>query len=145
MSILRLTPEQYAAKQAAAKRAPGGQNGARSDDRSAPSPAHLKYQNRPTGGYSSVKEARRAQELKLLRDGGQIRNLREQVPFEIIPEQRANGVVLERKCRYIADFVYEQDGREIVEDVKSEPSKTKEYRIKRKLMLLVHGIRIRET
>jgi hypothetical protein len=52
------------------------------------------------------------------------------------------GKLLEREVSYVADFVYTQDGKTIVEDTKG--FKTKDYIIKRKLMLYVHGIRIKE-
>jgi hypothetical protein len=116
--------------------------------------AHSKYRNRPTGGYASRKEARRAEELKLLEQAGAIRDLREQVPFILIPAQKdASGRVIERMCKYVADFVYAEavsgqwaiEWRRVVEDVKSDPSKTEAYRIKKKLMLMVHGVRILET
>jgi len=100
-----------------------------------------KYRNRATGGYASAKEARRAQELKLLERAGKIRHLREQVPFVLIPKQMRDGKVIERACKYVADFVYEEPGL-VVEDVKG--MRTKEYVIKRKLLLFTHGIRIRE-
>jgi hypothetical protein len=104
-----------------------------------------KYRNRATGGYASAKEARRAQELKLLERAGKIRRLREQVPFVLIPKQMRDGKVIERACKYVADFVYidpDVPGCPIVEDVKG--MRTKEYVIKRKLLLFTHGIRIKE-
>lgn len=97
-----------------------------------------KYGNRRVNGYASAKEAKRAAELKLLEKAGKIRNLREQVRYEVIPPQP-----WERGCYYVADFVYEEKGATVVEDCKGY--RTPEYKIKRKLMLLVHGIRIRET
>ena len=51
--------------------------------------------------------------------------------------------VLERECNYIADFVYEQDGKTIVEDTKG--FRTPDYIIKKKLMLCVHKIKIKEV
>ena len=53
------------------------------------------------------------------------------------------GKVLERELAYIADFVYTENGEKVVEDVKG--FRTPEYRIKRKLMLYSHGVRIKET
>ncbi len=85
---------------------------------------------------------------------GLISNLREQVSFELIPAQYGDcgtdlkgkpvRVCVERSCRYVADFVYtlNDSGITVVEDTKGV--RTKEYIIKRKLMLWVHGIRIRE-
>lgn len=103
-----------------------------------------KYHAQKSGGYDSRKEHRRANELRLLQRAGIISNLREQVAFELIPAQRdADGKLLERACKYIADFVYtDNNGNTVVEDTKG--MRTDVYRIKRKLMLLVHGIRITE-
>ena len=53
-----------------------------------------------------------------------------------------NGKTIERQCVYIADFVYTKDNKLIVEDTKG--FRTPEYRIKRKLMLYIHNIRITE-
>lgn len=107
-----------------------------------------KFHNKKTGWYDSRKEADRASTLKLLQRAGRISGLEEQVPYVLIPYQRdQNGKLLERECKYIADFVYKDEatGEWVVEDVKSPATKTKEYRIKKKLMLWVHGIRIREV
>lgn len=97
-----------------------------------------------SGGYASRKEHRRAGELKLMQRAGLISNLQEQVPYELIPTQRSkSGKVIERACSYVADFVYtDKNGNTIVEDTKGY--RTKEYRIKKKLMLHVHGIIITE-
>lgn len=75
---------------------------------------------------------------------GLISNLQEQVPYTLIPSQRnSEGRVIERACKYIADFVYtDANGNKVVEDTKGY--RTKEYIIKRKLMLYVHGIVISE-
>ncbi len=105
-----------------------------------------KYGNRRTNGYASKKEARRAQELRLLEAANEITSLAEQMRFELIPMQTdAEGKCIERACHYIADFVYKDNRlREtVVEDAKG--FKTPDYIIKRKLMLHVHGIRVREV
>lgn len=103
-----------------------------------------KYHARRSGAYASRKESRRAGELRLMQRAGVISGLREQVPYELIPAQRgADGRLLERACRYVADFVYTgSDGNTVVEDTKGV--RTPAYVIKRKLMLRVHGIAIRE-
>lgn len=95
--------------------------------------------------YDSKKEMRRHQELLLMEQAGEIKDLQTQVKFELIPAQRVDGKVVERAVTYIADFVYTKDGHVIVEDTKN-PYLRKEprYVIKRKLLLWVHGIRIRE-
>lgn len=105
--------------------------------------------------FASQKEADRWRELKLLERAGKITELKRQVPFLLIPIQREfcseidkngrfkKGKVIERKCSYYADFVYMQNGKQIVEDAKGK--RTDEYVIKRKLMLFLQGIRIREV
>ncbi len=93
--------------------------------------------------FDSQKEAGRFRELSLLERAGKITELETQVKFELIPSQKVDGKVVERACNYVADFVYVQDGKKVVEDTKGY--KTKEYIIKRKLMLWVHGIRIKEV
>lgn len=104
-----------------------------------------KYHAKKVGGHASKKEHNRANQLKLMQRAGVISELREQVPYVLIPAQYDKaGKLLERACRYIADFVYrDEDGNLVVEDTKG--FKTPEYKIKRKLMLQVHGIRIKET
>lgn len=108
--------------------------------------------------FDSKKEAKRYKDLSLLEQAGAIQNLQRQVKYVLIPAQREftneiyksgrkkgcfkQGKLLERECTYIADFVYIQDGKYIVEDTKG--FRTKDYIIKRKLMLHVHGIQIKE-
>jgi hypothetical protein len=92
--------------------------------------------------FDSQKEARRFRELCLLERAGQITDLQRQVKFELIPSQRIDGKVVERACTYVADFVYLENYKWVVEDTKG--FKTKDYIIKRKLMLHKYGIRIRE-
>lgn len=117
--------------------------------RARPDVAASKYRNKPTNGYASIKESKRALQLKLMQEAGAIRNLREQVKFLLIPKQDG-----ERACHYIADFAYQEpsftesqagDGvwRDVIEDCKGV--RTDVYVIKRKLMLMVHGIKVRET
>ncbi|STZ77366.1 DUF1064 domain-containing protein [Bergeriella denitrificans] len=108
-----------------------------------------KYGNRKTNGYDSRREAQYAAKLEALRRAAdpetRVADIRKQVPFELIPAQRgADGKVVERACKYIADFVVTRaSGRVDVIDVKG--FKTPDYIIKRKLMLKVHGIRILEV
>jgi len=106
-------------------------------------PKRSKYLSQKSGNYDSRKEARRAMELHALQRQGLISGLQEQVKFELIPSQEG-----ERPVNYYADFVYwESDGvsaRLVVEDVKRPETRTKDYIIKRKLMLWVHQVRIRE-
>lgn len=89
--------------------------------------------------FDSVKEYHRWCELRLLERAKRISDLQRQVKYELIPKQDG-----ERACTYVADFVYiDSDGRTVVEDTKGV--RTDAYRIKKKLMLWVHGIKIKET
>lgn len=92
--------------------------------------------------FDSKKEARRYSDLVLLERAGMISDLQRQVKFELLPSQRIDGKVVERSVTYVADFVYKQLGKTVVEDTKG--FKTKDYIIKRKLMLYIHGIRVKE-
>lgn len=92
----------------------------------------------PDGKFDSRMEYRRWRQLKLLEKAGKISNLQRQVKFQIIPKQPG-----ERAACYVADFTYTESGAYIVEDCKGK--RTPEYVLKRKLMLWVHGIVIRET
>lgn len=76
---------------------------------------------------------------------GRIKNLQRQVKFELIPKQTdSKGKLLERACYYIADFVYEKKGKQVVEDVKSRITvSVASFVIKRKLMLYKHNIAIK--
>ena len=107
--------------------------------------------------FQSMKEARRWRELKLMESAGMIHGLTRQKKYVLIPAQRepdtegkrggkVKGKLLERECAYYADFTYyDKDGREVVEDVKSPATRTEQYKIKKKLMLYVHGIQIVEV
>ena len=103
-----------------------------------------KYNAQKTGGYDSKKEYRRACLLKALLRSGEIFDLREQVKYVLIPTQRdSSGNLIEKECSYYADFVYrDKGGNLVVEDTKGV--RTSEYRLKKKLMLQVHGIQIKE-
>jgi hypothetical protein len=101
-----------------------------------------KYRAIKTNGYHSKKESERADELRLMQRAGLISELREQVVYEIAPSVVVKG----RKrpaMKYVADFVYAQDGKQVVEDVKG--FRTTVYTMKAHLMMAVHGIAILET
>lgn len=89
--------------------------------------------------FDSKREFHRWCELRLLERAGKISGLCRQVTYELIPKQEG-----ERACNYIADFIYfNEEGKLVVEDCKGY--RTDAYKIKKKLMLWVHGIRIYET
>lgn len=93
--------------------------------------------------FDSKKERDRYIQLRVMENAGLIQNLRRQVKYEVIPKQvDVMGHVIERATAYVADFVYEKDGETVVEDTKGE--RTRDYIIKRKLMLWRYGIRVQE-
>lgn len=92
--------------------------------------------------FDSAKEAKRFTKLRALEDAGKIQGLRLQVPFELVPSFECDGV---KYCgmKYIADFVYYRDGKQVVEDCKG--FKTAEYKLKKKLMAYLNRINIEES
>lgn len=120
--------------------------------------SHRKYGNKKIKfngmTFDSKREYERYLYLRTLWWAGKIKELKTQVPFELIPAQREpstvgkrggtkQGRVIENSVKYIADFVYmDENGKTVVEDVKG--LRTKDYKIKRKLMLYIHGVRIKE-
>lgn len=123
-----------------------------------------KYGNRKTYTsdgilHDSRKEALRWQQLLLLERAGEITDLKRQVEFLLIPDQREpstevyqkgekkgmpkEGKLIERKVVYVADFAYyDKTGALVVEDTKG--FKTKDYILKRKMMLHIYHIKIKE-
>ena len=105
--------------------------------------------------YDSMKEYRRYLDLLALEKTGEIKELQRQVKYILIPAQREpdtigkrggihKGRLLENEVAYFADFVYtDSSGETIVEDTKG--IRTKDYIIKRKMMLYFHKIRIHEV
>jgi hypothetical protein len=86
--------------------------------------------------FASKREARRYVDLKVLEQGGLIKNLELQPKFPLV----VNGKHI---AFYQADFKYVEDGETIIEDVKGVRTPT--YRMKKKLMSALWGIEIRET
>lgn len=101
-----------------------------------------KYHNRKTSvdgiRFDSKKEAKRYLELKILEKAGAIKDLRRQVPYVLINKSRYG-----RAIKYVADFVYYEDNKLVVEDVKGV--KTPVYKLKKRLMAERFGIEVKET
>lgn len=95
-----------------------------------------KYRAKRTNGFASKRESDRYGVLALLEMAGAIRDLRTQVRYRL----EVNGIHI---CVYVADFVYTENHQTVVEDTKG--FRTPEYKLKRALMLAVHGIAIKET
>lgn len=94
--------------------------------------------------FDSHKEARRYWELNIMQRAGEISDLRTQVTYTLVPPQKKPSGGKERAVTYTADFVYrDKNGAEVVEDVKGV--RTQQYIIRRKLMLYVYGIEVKEV
>lgn len=94
--------------------------------------------------FDSRKEYNRYIELLIFQENGVITGLKRQVPYVICGKvYNAEGKLIQRESKYIADFVYEKDGMLVVEDVKGY--KTEVYKLKKKLMLEKYGITIKEV
>lgn len=110
---------------------------------------YAKFGNRKTVvdgmSFDSEREAVRYCELKVLEKAGEITSLERQVKFVLASSVKySNAKRATPELRYFADFAYrDKDGNYIVEDAKG--FKTDVYKIKRHLMLAVHGIEIREV
>lgn len=118
--------------------------------------------------FQSIKEGNRYKELKLLESAGKISDLELQKKYPLLPPQyeviytgeyykagdkkgqpKTKKICLERAVDYIADFVYEENGQTVVEDVKgyrdTSSAPYAKFVLKRKMMLYFHGIRIKEV
>ena len=113
--------------------------------------------------FDSRREYARYRELQLLERAGEIKDLRRQVQYLLIPahyeeyeryskkgQRLTNGRrCVERGCSYVADFVYLKDGQTVVEDAKgyrdTSSAMYKVFIIKRKLMLWRYGLHVKEV
>lgn len=117
-----------------------------------------KYKNKSTKAtidgkettFDSGKEKTRYNKLKLRELAGEISSLKRQVKFTLIPAQYAEvndkRTCIEKSVSYYADFTYIENGKLVVEDVKSKVTKSlPAYILKRKMMLYFHSIQIKEV
>lgn len=105
-------------------------------------PKRSKYGNKPTvvcgEQFDSGKEAARYEYLLLLEKAGKISQLRHHVRYPLV----VNGIPI---CEYEADFTYRDEfGVLHVEDVKCNATRTMLYKLKRRLMMALHGITVEE-
>ena len=104
-----------------------------------------KYGNRKTTingiTFDSKREAQRWDELRMLERAGHIRDLRRQVAYELVPGVKFTGDKRTKPAiRYVADFVYTERDREVIEDLKSPASANLQaFKLKRHLLLALHG------
>lgn len=93
--------------------------------------------------FDSKKERQRYLELEMMLNAGLITNLKRQVPFELLPAFYHEGKKVQG-IKYVADFVYDENGQQVIEDVKSDGTRSNQvYRMKKKWMLS-KGLEIKE-
>lgn len=123
-----------------------------------------KYGNKKTVAhgiqFDSKHEADVYMELRIMQEQGLIHDLKLQEKYVLIPAQYETsnevykkgahkgepkkGKLIEKEVSYLADFdYYTKEGDHVVADAKG--FRTKEYILKRKMMLYIHGIRIMEV
>lgn len=86
--------------------------------------------------FDSKAESRRYAQLAILAKANEISELKTQVKYSL----DIDGVHI---CNYVADFEYFENGLKVTEDCKG--MKTPVYRLKKKLMLAIYKIEIKET
>jgi hypothetical protein len=99
--------------------------------------------------FDSQREAARYQELQLLAQAGRISSIEIHPGFPLIVKElhRVDGPeILHTVGMYHADFKYRDHrlGAWVIEDVKSQPTKTEAYKLRKKIVEAVHGITITE-
>jgi hypothetical protein len=107
--------------------------------------------------YDSKREYFRHLELLEMEANGVISELNRQVEFTLLPAVKVTETVqlktktkevtktIQQPIKYVADFVYTENGEKVVEDVKISPKVLpKDYVLKKKLLFYFHGYKIRE-
>jgi len=115
-------------------------------------PVRSKYGNVKTGRdalrFDSKKEAQRFDELVTMQQAGEIKDLRLQVEFTLQAAYTTPSGERVRAIRYLADFTYYRRSGSaweyVVEDVKSNPTRTRVYLMKKKMMAERLGLTITE-
>lgn len=105
----------------------------------------MKYKNKKITfkgiKFDSIKERDYYTILKNYENIGRIKDLKLQVPFELIPSYKINNKTI-RGIKYIADFTYIQDNKLHIVDVKGY--RTEVYKLKKKLFEYKYKIEIEE-
>ena len=108
--------------------------------------------------FDSKKELQRYMVLLDAQRMGKITDLERQVKFELIPaiteeyvehlktKDKVKTRTIQLAITYTCDFIYKKNDELVIEDVKaSKAMLTKEYCLKKKMMLAIHGLQIREV
>lgn len=94
--------------------------------------------------FDSIKEMKHYQLLEYLQRIKEIRDLKLQVPYELIPKYKINNKTV-RKTTYIADFTYITTKDDKLHIVDTKGFKTDVYRLKKKLFEYKYGVEVEEV
>ncbi len=94
--------------------------------------------------FDSIKEMKHYQLLEYLQKIGEIKELKLQVPYELIPKYKINNKTV-RKTTYIADFTYITTKDDKLHIVDTKGFKTDVYRLKKKMVEYKYGVEIEEV
>jgi len=99
--------------------------------------------------FASTKEAARFLELRLMEKAGAIADLEVQpvFPLHVLEVWRSQMPIrITTVGKYTADFRYTDltTGEIVVEDTKSDPTKTTAYRLRKRLAECIHGMTVTE-
>ena len=130
-----------------AKQASGAAGAKQTAQSAAKTQKKYKNQNAERGvvRFDSQKEARRYDELMVMLHAEIITDLRLQPQFTLQESYLTENGQRIHAIRYTADFSYRFGGKLVVEDVKSKPTRTKEYLRNKKMMRSKYGIDIQEV
>ena len=107
----------------------------------------FKYLYRCGSKFDDIEDLKKA--VWYAKRAGEISDLELQPKFELVKGVKFSGDARAKPAvRYFADFAYTdtKTGKRIVEDVKSPVTKEKpSYKMKRHMMLAIHGIEVLET
>ena len=94
--------------------------------------------------FDSIKEMKHYQLLEYLQKIGEIKELKLQVPYELIPKYKINNKTV-RKTTYIADFTYITTKDDKLHIVDTKGFKTDVYRLKKKMVEYKYGVEVEEV
>ena len=94
--------------------------------------------------FDSVREMRHYQLLEYRQKIGEIKELKLQVPYELIPKYKMNDKTI-RKTTYVADFVYYDTRDNKIHVVDTKGFRTETYKLKKKMFEYKYGIEIEEV
>lgn len=86
--------------------------------------------------FQSLKEAERYKWLRIFERQKKILDLKRQVAYPIF----INGILI---CKWLADFTFYEDGKLVIEDAKG--FRTKEYKLKKKMVEAFYTVTIKEV